>query len=456
MDNALFVVTSSMTNATAVLDGFTITSAYSSGMYNQYSSVTIKNCTFTNNVTSNALYWFGAAMCNSNSSPTATNCNFLFNSGKYEGGGMYNGASNPILINCVFIGNSAQYYGGGMSNDASSPLLVNCIFIENVSGSNGGGIFNILSNPMLTNCTLTNNWAGSFGGGIYNKRSEANLINCILWGNTNPEEQGQAAQIYGSYHPVINYCCIEGWTGDLGGSGNIGTDPCFVEQGCWDVNGVWIEGDYHLLLGSPCIDAGDPDYILEPDETDLDGNPRVIGGRIDMGAYEYFSPRPFAEAGPDQVVECACNTQEGTKVTLDGTGSYDEGDNPLTFTWTGPFVESPANGATPTVTLESGCPGEYVITLVVNNGIEDSEPNDVVITVVDTTPPEFALTVTPSVLWPPNHKMVEITPSWTVSDECDASPDVSLVNIVMSEGDDTIGVGHTSDDIQIGEDGSIY
>ncbi len=52
--------------------------------------------------------------------------------------------------------------------------------------------------------------------------------------------------------------------------------------------------------------------------------------------------------------------------------------------------------------------------------------------------------------------MVLITPSWTVSDDCDATPQVSLVGIVANEGDDTIGDGHTSNDIQIGADGSIY
>jgi hypothetical protein len=52
--------------------------------------------------------------------------------------------------------------------------------------------------------------------------------------------------------------------------------------------------------------------------------------------------------------------------------------------------------------------------------------------------------------------MVLITPSWTVSDDSDESPEVSLVGIVANEGDDTIGDGHTSNDIQIGEDGSIY
>ncbi len=244
---------------------------------------------------------------------------------------------------------------------------------------------------------------------------------------------------------------------------------------------------------------------------------------------------PVADAGGDRIVECACNTGQGTQVTLDGTGSSDADETPLTYTWTGPFLESPAHGAAPTVTLDGGCPGEYVITLVVSDTIVDSEPNEVLITVVDTTPPavtcpadvtlecsadtsveangsatasdmcssvtithtdqwqpgcgntgtmmrtwtavdgygnsttcvqtitvvdttppEFEFSVTPTTLWPPTHKMVEITPSWTVSDECDASADVSLVGIVMSEDDNTVGAGNTTGDIEIGENGEIY
>jgi hypothetical protein len=75
---------------------------------------------------------------------------------------------------------------------------------------------------------------------------------------------------------------------------------------------------------------------------------------------------------------------------------------------------------------------------------------------VDTTPPEFLLSVSPTGLWPPDHKMVEITPSWTVRDECDAAPQVSLAGIVMSEEDNTVGDGHTTRDIEIGDDGEIY
>jgi hypothetical protein len=102
----------------------------------------------------------------------------------------------------------------------------------------------------------------------------------------------ESAQLYFYYGPgpIINHCCIQGWTGGFGGIGNIDVDPCFVSLSYWDANDVWVEGDYHLLPGSPCIDAGDPNYIAEANETDLDGRPRVINDRIDMGAYEYSPP----------------------------------------------------------------------------------------------------------------------------------------------------------------------
>ncbi|MHC4499536.1 MAG: DUF1565 domain-containing protein, partial [Planctomycetota bacterium] len=68
---------------------------------------------------------------------------------------------------------------------------------------------------------------------------------------------------------------------DLTGiSGNMSADPCFVDL---------VSGDFHLQSISPCIDAGDPtgDY---DGLTDIDGDPRVIGGRVDMGVDEYFVP----------------------------------------------------------------------------------------------------------------------------------------------------------------------
>ena len=76
-------------------------------------------------------------------------------------------------------------------------------------------------------------------------------------------------------------------------------------------------------------------------------------------------------------------------------------------------------------------------------------------TVVDTTPPEISLSVSPTVLWPPNHKMQAISATITVSDICDAVPAVRLVSITSNEPDNGLGDGDTVEDIQgasLGED----
>ncbi len=386
--------------------------------------------------------------------------------------------TSALIKNCNIIGNVGVEVGG-IYNDAGSLMtLVNSNICLN-KGKVSGGIYGWRSEPVIINCSIWGNVGDERGGIYYRNSSNLMLTNTILWNNF-------PGQMYTDWFSaaIVRYCDVQGGKDGLDlssqneltwGEGNIEADPCFVMPGYWvdandpniivepnDPRAVCIEGDYHLLPDSPCIDAGDPNFVAEPNETDLDGNPRILDGDddsipvIDMGAYEFFNTRPVADAGNDQIVECACNTEESTKVILDGSGSYDADMDVLTYTWTGPFIESPTHRVAPTVTLDGGCPGEYVIALVVDDGIDESEPNEVVINVVDTRPPEFEFSVSPMMLWPPNHKMVEITPSWTVSDECDPSPEVSLVSVVANEGDDIIGDGHTSNDIQIDDDGFIF
>lgn len=61
------------------------------------------------------------------------------------------------------------------------------------------------------------------------------------------------------------------------GKNNIDADPRFTDI---------ARGVYNLLPDSPCIDAGDPEYLPEPNETDFRGKTRLVGEAVDMGAYE--------------------------------------------------------------------------------------------------------------------------------------------------------------------------
>jgi len=181
-------------------------------------------------------------------------------------------------------------WGGGLCCWESSPTITNCIINDNSAGGNGGGIYCRDSSSVVANCTFagnssTNGNALAFDSYVQQHPSNIHITNCILTDGGNEIWNNDNSTI------TITYSDVQGgWTGQ----GNIDADPCFVEPGYWDVNDTpddanddfWVEGDYHLLPNSPCIDAGDPKYIAEPNETDLDGNPRVRGDAIDMGPYE--------------------------------------------------------------------------------------------------------------------------------------------------------------------------
>lgn len=182
-----------------------------------------------------------------------------------------------------------------MFNRSSSTTLVNCALTGNLADYGGGAMYNDGSIATLTNCTLSGNQATDTtwgtGGGIYSWSSATTLTNCILWGNSDSTGMDESAQLYGEA-PDIDYSCVQGWTGTLGGTGNTGEYPRFVDaDGPDDISGT-DDDDLRLLPGSPCTDTGLND-ALPPDMLDLDGNPRFVDGDgdgqeiVDMGAYEY-------------------------------------------------------------------------------------------------------------------------------------------------------------------------
>jgi hypothetical protein len=102
--------------------------------------------------------------------------------------------------------------------------------------------------------------------------------------------------------------------------------------------------------------------------------------------------------------------------------------------------------------------GATTVTWTATDGAGNQNTAQQTVTVADTIPPDLSVSVTPDMLWPPNHKMYEVMPVVSATDACDASPTIQLVNITMNEGDEelafdplydtTLGDGNTTNDIQ--------
>jgi hypothetical protein len=156
---------------------------------------------------------------------------------------------------------------------------------------------------------------------------------------------------------------------------------------------------------------------------------------------------PVANAGPDQVVQCS------GEVTLDASASTDPDNDITLYQWFEHFglPEQVLLGEGKSVDVNLPV-GEHVITLRVTDAVGDTSTDEVEVTVEDTEAPILNLSVTPSSLWPPNHKMVHVTVTPNV-DECGSST-VILESVTSNEPDNGQGDGNTSGDIQGVEEGT--
>ncbi|MHC4113383.1 MAG: right-handed parallel beta-helix repeat-containing protein, partial [Planctomycetota bacterium] len=223
----------------------------------------------------------GGIYCYDYSSPKISHCRIVGNSASFRGGGICSDMSNMIIENCTIIGNSVNnpnyigagggiYCGGG---GRGYPMIINCLITNNSAAGSavvdkdvGGGIYLTAEHATIRNCTIVRNSAEYCGGIGINQYRTATISNCILWDNSDS---------YISGNPIVSYSDVQG--GFLG-TGNINADPLFVNP---------ATGDYHLSEASPCRDSGDPFYIRTSGETDIDGEPRVMGICVDMGADEF-------------------------------------------------------------------------------------------------------------------------------------------------------------------------
>ncbi|HEY3413802.1 MAG TPA: choice-of-anchor Q domain-containing protein [Armatimonadota bacterium] len=200
-----------------------------------------------------------------------------------DGGGVSISGTNARVIRNVITGNSvyanatdSEYgfltgyaSGGGIAAHSDAVLTGNVIARNTVFGTalgDSGGIIGgatLANNTIVSNSASAENAADAHAGGV----NTGGLVKNNIFAYNVPLESLTAESA--SFNDAFGEAPIASAT-------NLALDPQFVNAG---------SGNYHLLPGSPCIDAGD-NSIVAAGDTDLDGRPRIIGGHVDIGAYE--------------------------------------------------------------------------------------------------------------------------------------------------------------------------
>ncbi|MEO8329651.1 MAG: choice-of-anchor Q domain-containing protein [Candidatus Nanopelagicales bacterium] len=211
-----------------------------------------------------------------------------------NGGGISNWNGLLTITNSTISGNSAPY-GGGIFNGDGQLMITN----STISGNSGGGIANQglycagCETPTLTitNSTLSDN----SGGGIFNGGTGANAGLTI--GNTILKAGGIFNTPGGSLVTSLGYnMSDDDGGGVLTGPGDqINTNPLLGPL--QDNGGPTFT--HALSCGSPAIDAGDPSFTPPPDYDQRGpGFPRVVNGRIEIGAFELQATGYTAQVQP--------------------------------------------------------------------------------------------------------------------------------------------------------------
>ncbi len=289
----------------------------------EYQNITFDYCNFYYNY---ARTLGGAMYCRNAHDLIFTNCDFTQNKVLAYGGAIYyfDYIYNLLIEHCIFKRNMAwsetstgSIFSNGATLYISSPgpsetqfLIKNNSFFNNISlttlslGNRKSTVVNNLftnnfsrkvvifsmlqSEHFAYNNIIANNYYNTTGiPGVTSFSRQLHFYNNLLWNNFSDSiADDDLALTWLSVPPDVQNCLV--WEGRIDGENIIKKDPLFVNPAPGyglDYNG-W-EYDWSLLDDSPAINTGTPDTTgLYLPAFDLAGNPRVFGGRVDIGAYE--------------------------------------------------------------------------------------------------------------------------------------------------------------------------
>ncbi|WP_353128301.1 choice-of-anchor Q domain-containing protein [Parapedobacter pyrenivorans] len=362
-DNAYHVVITAGTSVSKdfLIDGFTITGGYGdgtatitvngqpshpkegAGWSNVAAAPTANNLLITGNTvvgSGNGAGWYNNLVAE----PILTNSIIRDNHASMgQGGGMHNGNGSTVTLNnVIFSGNTAST-GGAMSTDSeASTVVTNATFSGN-SAQRGGALSYITAAAALTNVLISGNSSTVYGGGIFNEESQLTITNTTMTGNSAPSGGavyvpfsadppsitgrnniiwGNSSGIYSLFLiPELRYSFLQDEAGDP--TNIVGADPIFVDPRDY-TDAPFVGGDYRLQALSPAVDAGNSalypgDLLLD---TDVAGNPRLIGASIDMGAYEL--PEAVITPGVGNILHVNSDVAGGNGTGEDWTNAIAE------------------------------------------------------------------------------------------------------------------------------------
>ena len=290
------------------------------GVYSYESETTLTDCTVASNIASNE----GGGVYNDNGTLFLGGC-FIVGNWSDGGAGVISDGGETTLVDCAITGNYADGGAGGVYSYDSETTLVNCTITEN-SGNTGGIRVAGASVLTATNCLVARNDA-EYGGALQLRGGSATLYSCTIADNEAFDDGGgvevfnpHASVVFNAYNTifagnhvwnpdhnvyysddvfvcatdpsyagyyetfgdvVVNaYNTLSSYTDWTSGANNLvynASKPLFTNAAA---------GDYTLASVSQALDKGNNQYATVDD---IAGRIRIVGGRVDLGAYEYRS-----------------------------------------------------------------------------------------------------------------------------------------------------------------------